>query len=321
MKLLIITQALDTKHPVLGFFVRWVEEFSKHVDELHVIALQTGDYNLPDNVHVYSLGKERGAGKLQRLSTFYYLLSTLHKKYDSVFVHMNPEYIVLAGPLWRLTGKKLGLWYMHKSVDFKLRIATFFTQHIFTATPSSFRLPSKKVRIMGHGIDTDVFTPNNSVARGEHILSVGRLMKSKRHDLVLEAANEADMPVRIIGEGEERERLTALAQNLNISATFLGGLPHKQLIDEYQKASVFVHTSETGSLDKVVLEALSCGCPVVTTNKNYADMPVTIAEPNSQSLSTALANMLQHTAEDLHSHVAKNHSLQNLIPRILGIYG
>ena len=32
MKLLIVTQAVDTEDPVLGFFVRWIEELGKHVE-------------------------------------------------------------------------------------------------------------------------------------------------------------------------------------------------------------------------------------------------------------------------------------------------
>jgi len=113
MKLLIITQVIDKNHPVLGFFHRWVEEFAKHAEHIHVIALQTGEYHLPENVTVHSLGKERGEGKLRQFFSFWSLLFSLRKKYDAVFVHMNPEYIVLHGWWWRRTGKRLALSYTH----------------------------------------------------------------------------------------------------------------------------------------------------------------------------------------------------------------
>jgi len=58
MKLLIVTQTIDSNDPVLGFFVRWVEEFSKQCEEVTVICLQKGEYELPKNVRVFSLGKE-----------------------------------------------------------------------------------------------------------------------------------------------------------------------------------------------------------------------------------------------------------------------
>ena len=77
-------------------------------------------------------------------------------EYDIVFVHMNPEYIVIAGTLWRLMSKKIALWYMHKSVNLKLRIAVF-SQILFYRVCRGFRLPTKKLHVMGHGIDTDFF--------------------------------------------------------------------------------------------------------------------------------------------------------------------
>ena len=72
---------------------------------------------------------------------------------------MNPEYIVLGGLWWKLWRKKITLWYTHKSVNLKLRIATKLADKIFTASEKSFRLVSKKVNIMGHGINIEQFIP------------------------------------------------------------------------------------------------------------------------------------------------------------------
>ena len=247
MKILICTQVVDKNDPVLGFFVRWIEEFKKHCD-VEVISLKT-------------LGR---GGKVMRALRLVRLAST--RKYDAVFVHMNPEYLVAAGWLWKLRGKKIALWYTHKSVDLKLRIAERFADVILTASKESFRLPSKKVRVMGHGIDTDFFTTDPSVIRGNAILSVGRLMKSKRHDLAIRAALREHRELRIAGEGPERKNLESLAKELGATVYFLDGLTQAQLRDEYRKAAYLLHTSETGSLDKVVLEALACGCPVKTND-------------------------------------------------------
>ncbi|MCR4280769.1 MAG: hypothetical protein NUV88_00330, partial [Candidatus Kaiserbacteria bacterium] len=59
MKLLITTQAIDLDDPIMGFFCRWVEEFSKHCASVHVICLKEGRRSLPANVQVHSLGKEQ----------------------------------------------------------------------------------------------------------------------------------------------------------------------------------------------------------------------------------------------------------------------
>jgi glycosyltransferase involved in cell wall biosynthesis len=291
MRLLITTQALDRNDPVLGFFHRWVEEFAAHCEQVTLICLREGEHQLPGNVRVFALG---GGGKLSRA---YRLLKGAYKfrgNYDAVFVHMNPEYIVVAGWLWRLLGKRLALWYTHKSVDLKLRIAAVFADVLLTASKESFRLPSPKLYVIGHGIDTDFFSPDPGVARGSHFLSVGRLMRSKRHDLAIEAARLENRALRIAGDGPERRSLEALARSAGVHAEFLGGINQTQLRQEYRQAGYLIHTSETGSLDKVVLEALACGLPVRTH------------DPALKHLETADAE-----------YVRRNHSLASLIPAIL----
>jgi len=315
MKLLIVTQAIDINDPVLGFFCRWVEEFAratrslgevgKHTEHVEVICLKLGKFNFPKNVRVHSLGKEKlkiENGKLKILSRLRYawrflsIVWRLRHDYDAVFVHMNPEYVILGGPLWRLLGKRVTLWYTHKSVNAKLRLAAFFSDVIFTASKESFRLENKKVRVMGHGIDTDFFCPDPSVARGDWLLSVGRLMPSKRHDLAIQRAVQEGRVLRIAGEGPERAHLEALAHTRGATVQFLGALSQAQLRDEYRTAAYLIHTSETGSLDKVVLEALACGLPVRTN------------DPALKSLEN-----------EGPQYIREHHSLQRLIPAILGI--
>ena len=315
MKLLIVTQAVDQDDPILGFFCRWVEEFAKHCEKVTVICLREGKHALPKNVSVYSLGKDGKERESNATTTMIYhsglrmryssvrysvkflsLVWRLHRDYNAVFVHMNPEYVVLGGLLWRLWSKRIGLWYVHKSVTFPLRLATLLTHVVFTASPESFRLSSKKVRVVGHGIDTDFLKPDPSIRRGDHWLSVGRLMPSKRHDRAIRLAHGKGVPLRIAGAGPERERLETLARELGADVVFLGSCKQETLRDEYRRAVRLVHRSETGSLDKVVLEAAACGCAVDSTDLAISKLPLS------------------------QEYVRTHHSLQSLIPRITEAY-
>ncbi|MDE1919376.1 MAG: glycosyltransferase [Patescibacteria group bacterium] len=293
MKLLICTQAVDVGDSDLGFFVRWIEEFARRCEKVVVICLREGTHSLPHNVTIIPLGAE---GRTQRAGEFISLAWTLRNDYDAVFVHMNPEYVIAAGLLWRLMHKRIALWYTHKAVNLRLRLASVIADMIFTASKESFRLRTDKLRVMGHGIDTDFFSPDPRTAREDWLLSVGRLMKSKRHDLAIRLAAREGRALRIAGEGPERVRLENLAHELHASVRFLGGLTQAQLRDEYRRAAYFIHTSETGSLDKVVLEALACGLPVRT---------------NDPAL-----KMLEN--EDP-AYVREHHSLQRLIPALIDI--
>ena len=91
MKLLIITQKVDINDDVLGFFHRWLEEFAKHCEKITVICLEMGEYKLPENVKVLSLGKEDRVSKLKYIWRFYKYIWQEQKNYDKVFVHMNPS--------------------------------------------------------------------------------------------------------------------------------------------------------------------------------------------------------------------------------------
>lgn len=117
MKLLICTQKVDRNDSILGFFHRWIEEFAKHAEKITVICLYEGEHALPENVSVYSLGKEEGKGRLTYLLRFYQIIWSKRAEYDTIFAHMNPEYIVLGGLLWRALRKKIGLWYAHGSTS------------------------------------------------------------------------------------------------------------------------------------------------------------------------------------------------------------
>src|SRR3989344_1150879 len=105
MKLLIITQKVDKNDDLLGFFHSWVSELSEHFDDVFVISLGVGEYHLPNNVKVFSLGKPAngrsasgGESLLRRFNyivRFYKYIWRERKNYDAVLAHMNPIYIVL----------------------------------------------------------------------------------------------------------------------------------------------------------------------------------------------------------------------------------
>ena len=107
MKLLIITQTVDRRDTMLGFFHNWLEEIAKGYESILVICLKEGEHDLPPNVRVLSLGKERGNSKIGYLWNFYKYIWSERQSYDSVFVHMNQEYVLLGWKSWLLLRKPI----------------------------------------------------------------------------------------------------------------------------------------------------------------------------------------------------------------------
>src|SRR3990167_9494707 len=264
MKLLIITQIVDRQDSNLGFFQPWLAQLAGRVEQLTVLCLKKGEYHLPANVRVLSLGKENSARRWQYLKNFYRFIWQYRQEYDHVFVHMNPEYVILGGLFWRMWGKKVLLWYVHKAVNLRLRLATLLATKIFTASKESFRLSSRKVAIVGHGIDLNKFTVHSSQFTVSSLklklLWVGRISPVKDLETVIltfhklmESHREQEIYLDIVGDTitapdeEYRQALRDLTVKLRLShrVQFLGGGSHDKMPEVYAAHHALIHTSRT----------------------------------------------------------------------------
>ena len=337
--LLIITQKVDENDQLLGFFIDWINLFAKKFEKVTVFCLEKGSFDLPKKVKVVSLGKDRGFSKLRQLSVFYSLLSVHYKNYDAVLVHMNPVWMVLGGLCWKIMGKKRFLWYTSGGITWKLKVAEKFTDKIFTASSESFRLPSKKVIVTGHGIDTELFKPadNRQLAVDTEklkILSVGRISPVKNYEILVNAAKilsdrGVNFSVTMVGEAPLiRDQYYALSIREKIKElgleryfNFAGKVNHNDLPKYYQSHDLFVHLSKTGSLDKTLLEAMACGMTVLSSNDSSRAFlpPELFIQGESPDLIADVITKVSgydYNTYKLRDYVVKNHSLPALIEKI-----
>ena len=70
MRVLMITQKVNLDDDILGFTHTWVNKLAERVERLYVLALAVGRHSLRDNVELFSMGKERGNSRLERLVNF-----------------------------------------------------------------------------------------------------------------------------------------------------------------------------------------------------------------------------------------------------------
>lgn len=320
MRLLIITQKVDREDAVLGFFHRWIEVFGENCEHVTVICLERGVYHLPDNVAVFSLGKERMSKKHTMLSVrpshsggyrgifarflytyrFVRYIVQFRHRYDVVFVHMNPEYVVLVGWLWRLWGKKIALWYNHAKGGLKVRFAAFFAQHIFYTSPHAFARRFKQARIMPAGIDTDVFFSSsdlknyrdrNSRKASEHkfaasrqvwkILSLGRISPVKHIEVIVGALKKLDIKginfvANIYGDPTDQDhayhkKIQEIARPLEKKGkiVFHKSIPNYKAPVIYNAHEFFLNATPRGSLDKTILEAAASGVLPLVCNDSF----------------------------------------------------
>ena len=332
MKLLIITQVVDKKHPVLGFFHRWIEEFAKHVEVLHVICLEEGTHELPANVHVHSLGKEVGKTRLAYFLRFYRLIISLRNDYDQVFVHMNQIYVLLGAPVWKLFRKQVSLWYMHGATSASLTFAEKFADTIYTGSKESFPLKSSKVVVTGHGIDTVRFA-EQTAPKTLDLITVGRITESKNLHTLIKILSEIrkshKVTLTIVGQArteqeclyEEKLKAQILQMELNEAVLWRGGVEQSTLPEILRQSRVFVTMAQNGSLDKAILEAMACGLPVVAMAPGAAPLPLTDAYTTTpEDFVIALKKVLESgvtVVPEYTTYIQKEHSLATLIPKLL----
>ena len=345
MRLLFITQKIDRSDDLLGVYHEWVRELANHVKQVHVVCLYLGEYNLPSNVTVYSLGKEAGRSRLKYLGRFFSYLWRRRGEYDKVFVHMNPEYIVLAGWWWKLTGKEITFWYAHYLKTWRLVIASWFADQILTSVHQAFPFPSSKVKAVGQGIDVDRFYLAPRVRPGQPVklLFVGRISPVKDLLTLVEAARELKLKqipftLSIVGEPGEKDRqyfdqvkLKISQAGINDRVIWLGKRPNNQMPEIYQAHDLYVNLTRTGSFDKTILEAMACGAPILTANRVFCDLlpgswhnDHVFLKGESRNLADKIVHWLgreplfwSQRGEALREIVVKNHNLKQLITKLV----
>ncbi len=123
------------------------------------------------------------------------------------------------------------------------------------------------VEVIPYGIDLDRFHPSTSKVRGEtfQLLFVGRINQRKGLSYLLEALrllDGEDLHLTICGRVvDDLKIFEPFAQQITIRPS----VSAEDLVAAYQTADLFVFPSVGEGFGQVLLEALACGLPVLTT--------------------------------------------------------
>lgn len=140
----------------------------------------------------------------------------------------------------------------------------------------NFEVPSYKMKVINNPIDLHKIELIEPAAyffnsKAFNVITVGRLDKGKNHALLINAIAKLENPLvnlYILGVGDLQKELELLATNLNINKQiiFLGfnSNPYQYL----KSADLFIFGSNHEGFPNVLLEAMSCGLPILTTNCN-----------------------------------------------------
>ena len=234
------------------------------------------------------------------------------------------------------------LWYTHYKMQLGLWMLGRYAKRLFCATSQS--LPQyegnpKKV-VVGHGIDLTFWLKRENVSTDpKRLLVVHRLSRSKRVEIILRAmVLLPGFSLDVYGVEAESayvQELKALVQELALGerVTFHGTVPLSELPALFTHHRLILNmASET--IDKTMLEAMTCGCYPVVTARNAAAIGLRIDAERfgrqvgvpvapKEDVPEAIADVVRLYAEkppmngeEMYRVVSERHSLANLITKM-----
>jgi len=160
------------------------------------------------------------------------------------------------------------------------------------------------------GLDAEVMPhppqelPYRTDSYDDFVLSVGRLDRAKRHDLLLDAlAADASLHCVIVGDGPDRERLESVADRhgLDGRARFAGRVDEDELAGLYASCLAVYYAPVDEDFGMVPYEAFLSEKPVVTTTDSGGPLEVVadrrtglVCEPRAAALAEACSWLRNH---------------------------
>jgi glycosyltransferase involved in cell wall biosynthesis len=148
------------------------------------------------------------------------------------------------------------------------------------------KVDPRKLKLIYEAVDHDLFNPGDAASARAvvgkcgvtkpFVLFVSSLWRYKNCEGLLRAfalarAELGDRQLAIVGPARDEKyvaELHSLAEDLGISqdVVFVGGIPLEDIVHFYRAADVLVYPSFNETFGLPILEAMACGCPVVTSN-------------------------------------------------------
>lgn len=197
----------------------------------------------------------------------------------------------------------------------------------------------EKIEVIHNGINTDIFVPaKDSYFDKKKLLWVGRYAKGKGLDYLIDAFSilkitHPDATLTLIGKGPEKDNITQKMSDLNLqsSITMKDFVPNSEIVSMYQNSSIFVLPSLEEGVPRTILEAMSCGIPIVCSQlPQLVDIVdgggLLVPVKDSKALADTISKLLLDSslAEEFRKNgrknVVENYSWKDTVKKTIQIY-
>lgn len=189
-----------------------------------------------------------------------------------------------------------------------------------------YQIEKKNIYVIPNYVETDRFKPEpNNGNKSFRIITVGRLELQKNVGTLIQAVSLLDVELVIVGDGSQRQELEYARRNTTARIRFLGNISNKLLPKMLSDSDLFVLPSLYEGHPKALLEAMSCGLPVVGTRVSGIQELIRdgenglLSETDPESLREKIMLLLgnpdlrMRLGKAARNYVKKNFSLNHII--------
>jgi L-malate glycosyltransferase len=228
-------------------------------------------------------------------------------------------------------------WFHKRCVMYTLKKASEIIAVSNSLRNEIFTIANRQVNVIYNFVDSERFNLQNTT-RGTS-LNIGFLGglgdNNKGLDIMLKAATllqDKNFFIHIGGKGIllEDYRKMALDNGLASNCKFYGDIPRNEISDFYSKLDLFVSASRNETFGIVLIEAMSCGLPVIATKCGGPQEIVTeesgilIEKENAPALAGAIDNMSKNISDynpnTIRTSTEKRFGVKTFIEKINMLY-
>jgi glycosyltransferase involved in cell wall biosynthesis len=147
-------------------------------------------------------------------------------------------------------------------------VATVTTQTQAQYILEKYHLLSEKtVQVIPNYVDTQLFTPRESVEKyTDRLVFVGRLNERKNPFNLIDAVARTGLTLDIYGQGSLRQALEQKAAQMDVQVNFMGVVPNNELPGILNRYRYYILPSFCEGMPKTLLEAMACGLVCIGTD-------------------------------------------------------
>jgi glycosyltransferase involved in cell wall biosynthesis len=307
-----ITLGAGTERAVTNLSNILVSEGYK-VNIISILSLEGNYYELNKDITLTHLGLKQSKSYIKRIGFYLNLLFVLRKEirvWQSHYLLGTVHAINCILPIIAFGTSIKTIACEHLSYFAAPKISRIF-RHLFypylwklvvltNADKRHYRFMRNKVTVIPNSISFTVEKSSN--LKNKKILSIGRLSYQKGFDMLIQATAllkplAPDWQIYVIGEGELGEELKILAQRLHVD-DYIQFYPNtKSIVNEFLNSSIYVMSSRWEGLPMVLIEAQSCGLPIVSFSCPEGPAEIIINDENGFLVDP---DNVQKLAEKLH---------------------